>query len=60
MKNYSNVIKATAHALEKCQEILTFFHFSDCWLDVCMRLGDPVIGHLDAGFLGFPVSSSKW
>jgi hypothetical protein len=31
----------------------------DCWLVVSMHPEGPATGHLDTGFLGFPLSSSK-
>jgi hypothetical protein len=31
----------------------------DCWLEVSMHPEGPATGHLDTGFLGFPLSLSK-
>jgi hypothetical protein len=38
----------------------TFFHLPDCWVVVIMHSEGPVTRHLDNGFLGFPLSLSKW
>jgi hypothetical protein len=35
------------------------FCLPDCWLVVSMHPERPATGHLDTGFLGFPLSSSK-
>jgi hypothetical protein len=36
-----------------------FLTLPDCWLVVSMHPEGPATGHLDTGFLGFPLSSSK-
>jgi hypothetical protein len=36
-----------------------FVCLPDCWLVVSMHPEGPAVGHLDTGFLGFPLSSSK-
>jgi hypothetical protein len=36
-----------------------FFCLPDCWLVVSVYLEGPATGHLDTGFLGFPLSLSK-
>jgi hypothetical protein len=36
-----------------------FFHLPDCWLVVSMHPEGPATGHLNTGFLGFPLSVSK-
>jgi hypothetical protein len=36
------------------------FRLPDSWLVVSMHPEDPVTGHLDTGFIGFPLSLSKF
>jgi hypothetical protein len=36
-----------------------YFCLPDCWLVVSMHPEGPATGHLDTGFLGFPLSSTK-
>jgi hypothetical protein len=36
-----------------------YFCSPDCWLEVSMHPEGPATGHLDTGFLGFPLSLSK-
>jgi hypothetical protein len=56
-----NIIK-TRVGFKKTYARGFFFSISclpDCWLVVSMHPEGPATGHLDTGFLGFPLSSSK-
>jgi hypothetical protein len=53
-------IKQGTHVRENLdQGIFFYFCLPDCWLVVSMHPEGPATGHLDTGFLGFPLSSSK-
>jgi hypothetical protein len=41
--------------LGKPRGFTIFFRVPDCWLVVSMHPEGPATGHLDTGFLGFPV-----
>jgi hypothetical protein len=55
--------KTDRSAIEEEEEeeegVTIVFRLPDCWLVVSMHPEGPATGHLDTGFFGFPLSSSK-
>jgi hypothetical protein len=45
--------------LGKPRGLHIFFRLLDCWLEVSTHPECPATGHLDTGFLGFPLSLRK-
>jgi hypothetical protein len=60
LKYYLDELSSGTHVRRNIgQGICVIFRLPDCWPVVSMHPEGPATGHLDTGFLGFPLSSSK-